>query len=131
MNWKLIVQLSIPGLFMAVATVYWIPSSIEPLFWLVIFIGVAYGIAKRCSAKYFLHGFCVSLMNCVWITGAHILFFADYVVHHPKEAAMMSQMHLPDSPRLMMLITGPVVGVVSGLVLGLFAFVASKIVKKH
>lgn len=131
MNWKLIVTLSLPGFFMAVATVYWIPSTIEPFFWLVIFAGVAYGIAKKCSAKYFLYGFCVSLVNCVWITGAHILFFADYLAHHPQEAAMMSQMPFPDSPRVMMLITGPVVGVVSGLVLGLFAFIASKIVKNH
>jgi len=30
----------------------------------------------------------------------------------------------------MMLIVGPVIGVVSGLVLGLFAFIASKLVKK-
>jgi uncharacterized membrane protein len=29
----------------------------------------------------------------------------------------------------MMLMTGPVVGVVSGIVLGLFAFIASKLVK--
>ena len=36
---------------------------------------------------------------------------------------------LPISPRLMMVLTGPVVGVVSGLVLGLFAFVASKLVR--
>jgi uncharacterized membrane protein len=29
-----------------------------------------------------------------------------------------------------MLITGPAIGVISGLILGLFAFVASKILKK-
>jgi uncharacterized membrane protein len=40
-------------------------------------------------------------------------------------------MPLPDSPRLMMLITGPVIGIISGLVLGLFAFIASKIFKKE
>jgi uncharacterized membrane protein len=42
---------------------------------------------------------------------------------------MITKMPLPDSPRLMMLIMGPVIGIISGFVLGLFAFVASKIAK--
>jgi uncharacterized membrane protein len=44
---------------------------------------------------------------------------------------MMATMPLPDSPRLMMLLTGPVVGIISGLILGLFAFVASKFVTRN
>ena len=63
MNWKLILQLSLFGLAMGLATVFLIPSK-------------------------------------------------------------------PDSPRLMMAMMGPVIGVVSGLVLGLFAFVAGKLVKR-
>src|SRR5437868_6072228 len=129
MNWKLILQLSLFGLAMGVATVFVIPSNIEPLFWLAIFIGCAVVIARRCIEKYFLHGFAVSLANCVRITSFHILLFSSYLARHPQEAAMMKTMPLPDSPRLMMLMTGPVVGVVSGIVLGLFAFIASKLVK--
>ena len=34
---------------------------------------------------------------------------------------------LPFSPRLAMVCVGPVIGVVSGLVLGLFAFIAAKL----
>lgn len=130
LNKKLIFQLSLFGLFMAIATVYWIPSNIEPVFWLVIFLICAYLIAKKCSGKYFLHGFLVSLANCVWITSAHILLYHSYISNHAQEAAMAAKMPMPDHPRLMMLIMGPIVGIVSGLVLGLFAFVASKIVKK-
>lgn len=37
MNGKLVVQLSLFGLVMAVATVWVVPSTLEPLFWLVIF----------------------------------------------------------------------------------------------
>ena len=66
----------------------------------------------------------------MWITGAHIVFAGSYLARHPNEAAMMAKMPAPDSPRLMMLMTGPVVGIVSGLVLGLFSFVAGKLVKK-
>jgi hypothetical protein len=129
MNWKFIFILSLFGLAMAVATVFFIPSTIEPIFWLVIFVICAYLIARNCSGKFFLHGFLVSLVNCVWITASHIIFFSIYIANHPKEAAMISKMPSPGSPRLMMLITGPVVGIVSGLILGLFAFFASKVFK--
>ncbi len=130
MNKKLIFQLSLFGLAMAIATVYFIPSNIEPLFWLVIFIVCAYIIAKQCTGKYFLHGLFVSLVNAVWITAAHIILFDSYIANHAEEATMMTRMPMPDAPRLMILMTGPVVGLISGLVLGLFAFIASKIIKK-
>ena len=130
LDYKLILQLSLFGLAMAIGTVFLIPSNVEPLFWLVIFGICAWIIARRCTGKYFLHGFLVSLANCVWITTAHIVLFDSYIERHPQEAAMMTKMPLPDSPRLMMLMTGPIIGIVSGLVLGLFSFVAGKIVKK-
>jgi hypothetical protein len=127
---KLIFLLSLFGLAMAILTVYVIPSNIEPIFWLVIFVVCAYVIAKKAPGKYFLHGFCVSLLNAVWITSAHMALCQPYLARHASEAAMMAKMPMPDSPRLMMLMTGPVVGIISGLVLGLFAFVAGKLVKR-
>ena len=103
MNWKLIFQLSLFGLAMGIATVFVIPSRIEPVFWLVIFVICAYVIAKRCSRGYFLH------------------------TNHRQEAAMMSSMPLPNSPRTMMALMGPVVGLASGVILGLFSVAAHKI----
>ena len=130
MNWKLILQLSLFGLAMAIGTVYWIPSSIEPILWLVIFLICAYLIAKRAPGQYFLHGLAVSLVNAIWVTGAHVGLAADYLTNHPQEVQMLASMPLPDQPRVMMLITGPIIGLISGLVLGLFAFVASRIVRR-
>lgn len=126
MNWKLILLLSLFGLAMGIATVFFIPSNIEPFFWLVIFPISAYIIAIQAPGKYFLHGLLVSIVNSVWITAAHVLLFDRYIANHAREAAMMESM--PISPRLMMVVTGPLIGVVSGLVLGLFAFIASKLV---
>ena len=128
MNWKLILSLSMFGLVMVVATVFVIPSSVEPLCWLAIFVTSAVLIAKRVPNNHFLHGLCVSLANSVWITAAHVAFFDAYIAGHEREAAMSASM---SSPRLMMVATGPVVGLVSGLVLGLFAFIASKLVKPN
>lgn len=130
MNWSLIFKLSLFGLAMAFATVYFIPSNIEPVCWLVIFIICAYLIARYCVSRYFLHGFLVSIVNSIWITVVHVSLFNAYIANHAKEAAMMSKMSAALSPRAMMAITGPCIGVISGLILGLFAFIASRTVKK-
>ncbi|HXB74843.1 MAG TPA: hypothetical protein VNY05_41820 [Candidatus Acidoferrales bacterium] len=131
MDWKLIFLLSGFGLAMAVATVFVIPPNIEPAFWLVIFLVCAYLIARSRSGvapqRLFLHGLCVSLVNSVWITAAHVLLFDQYMASHPQEAGMMTSM--PGSPKLLMVLFGPIVGSISGLVLGLFAWVAGKVVK--
>ena len=129
MNWKLIFQLSLFGLAMGIATVFLIPSKIEPAFWFVIFLISAYIIAKRRTTKLFLHGLLLGLANSVWITAAHVLLFDSYIARHAQEAAMMQSMPLPGSPRLMMTLTGPVIGLISGVVLGLFALAAGKLVK--
>ena len=128
MNWKLILQLSLFGLAMGIATVYVISSRIEPAFWLVIFLICAYAIAKRTSA-HFLHGLLLGIANSIWITAAHVLLFNRYIATHSQEAAAMQQGPLAAHPRMMMLIVGPLIGVVSGLVIGLFAFIAGKLIK--
>lgn len=131
MNWKIVFQLSVFGLIMAVATISLIPEKVEPIFWLFIFIFSAYIIAKAVGRRHFLHGFCVSLVNCIWITAAHMLFYSTYIANHPSVAKMSAEHPmLPTHPRLEMLIMGPIFGIVFGLILGLFCFIASFIVKK-
>jgi hypothetical protein len=128
MSFKLILALSTFGLFMAFATVFFIPSRIEPLCWLAIFVVCAVIIARSLVPRPFLHGLGVSIVNSVWITSAHIVFFDTYVAGHAQEAQMM----VTDSPipgRVMMLIIGPIVGLISGCVLGLFALIASKLIR--
>jgi hypothetical protein len=132
MNWKLIFQLSIFGLIMAFGTVSLIPQKFEPLFWLLIFVFCAYVIAKVCPGNYFLHGFFVSLVNCVWIVAVHIVYYKHYIANHPDMASMNKNMpaYLIEHPRLAMAVAGPIFGVASGIILGLFALIASKIVSK-
>jgi hypothetical protein len=125
-NWKLVFALSLFGLAMGIGSVFFIPPPVEPVLWLVIFLGCAYLIAKNVESRHFLHGLCLGLANSVWITAFHVAFVDTYLSHHEREAAMTAGM---SSPRLMMVLTGPVVGFVSGLVLGLFAWIASRFVK--
>ena len=130
MNWKLILTLSIFGLGMAIATVSIIPSNIEPAFWLVIFLVSAWAIGKNAPGKYFLHGFLTSLVNCVWITSIHIIMSDTYIANHPMEMEQGRKMFGDMPQKEAMAIMGPIIGIVSGIVLGLFSWAASLIFKK-
>ena len=129
MNWKLIFQLSLFGLAMGIATVFVIPSKIEPAFWLVIFLYCAYVIAKCSGGKNFLHGLLLGIANSIWITGTHILLFDRYVDGHAQEVAMTQTVPVPLSTQGKMAIIAPVFGLLFGVIMGLFAFIAGKLVK--
>ena len=132
MNWKLIFLLSLFGLAMGLATISLIPSTIEPIAWLVIFIICAYLIARYAPGRYFLHGLLVSVLNSVWITLAHFLMFYTYIASHPEYIQMTDGLPpvLAGHPRRLMFLIGPISGVIFGIILGLFAWIASKIVKR-
>ena len=131
MNWKLIFLLSLFGLAMGLVTVWFIPSSIEPLFWLGIFLISAYQIARHAPGRYFLHGFLVSVVNGIWVTIAHVSLFYAYIATHPEYIQMTETLPpaLAAHPRRMMLVIGPITGVFFGLLLGLFSWVASRFIK--
>ena len=91
----------------------------------------AFVIARNRSSRHFLHGLLVGLLNSVWVTGAHIIFFSAYIDHHPKEAAMIGSMPLPNSPRLMMALVGPLVGIVTGVIIGVLALLVGRFVQSR
>lgn len=131
MNWKLIFLLSLFGLAMSVATVYLIPSNDEGFFWLPIFVISAYLIAKNCTQNFFFNGLMVSILNSVWISLAHVILFDAYIAHHAAEAKLYLHPAIPVPPRVAVFVLGVLMfGVASGLVLGLFSFIASKLVKR-
>lgn len=131
MNWKLIFQLSFFGLIMAFGTVSLIPEKTEWIFWLVIFAFCAVVIARSAGGKYFLYGFALSIFNSIWITVVHTLFFNSYVSHHPdmSPANMGLPVYFASHPRLAMVLLALPFGIVFGVFQGLFAFIASKLVR--
>lgn len=131
MNWKLIFGLSVFGVLMAFAGVLGWVGKAEPLIWLVLFVGFAVVIARNAPGNAFAHGFLVSLLNGIWIAIIHAAFFTSYIAHNPEMMANYEKMPHPLPPRPMMLLMGPVIGAVTGLVAGLFAFIASRLVKKR
>ena len=126
MNWKRVFLLSLFGLVMGLGTVFFISSRVEPYCWLVIFLLSAWSL--RAVARPFLNGLLVGIFNSVWITAAHILFLHTYLARHPPEAAMVAQ--APISPRLLMGITGPMIGILSGAIIGVLAWIASRLLRR-
>jgi len=114
---------------MAIGTIETIPSNAEPMIWLAIFLICAFAIARNQSRRQFLHGLLLRLVNSVWITGAHIIFADIYIGHHPTEAAIMASMPLPNSPRLMMALVGPLVGIATGAMIGVLALLVGRVVR--
>ena len=130
MNWKLVFGLSLFGLAMGAITVYAVPMTMQWILWLVIFIICAYVIAKNAPGNYFLHGFLVSIVNSIWITAIHVILFAKFVANNPDVIKMNENMPFAHHPKRLMVIAGPIIVICLGLVLGLFAFIASRIVRK-
>jgi len=135
MNGRLILQLALFGLAMAIATVYVVPPGVASPLWLGIVIGSAFLIARRAPGKFFLHGFLVGLANWVSVTGTHVLLFDAYVARHGQDVAAMQAMTVPA-----MGVLAPVVGWMrrygvpvpgaSGVLIGLLAWAGSKVLRR-
>lgn len=130
MDWRLVFLLSLFGLTMAIGTVFIVPSKVEPIFWVAIFIVCAIIIARMDSTAFFVQGLLVGIVNSIWVTGAHMVLFDRYITSHPKEAGMMASMPFPNSPRVMMALVGLGIGIVSGTIIGLFAYICAQIYAK-
>jgi hypothetical protein len=135
MNKKLIFILSLLGLIMGFVTIYPVPAIGVRLFWLAVVIVFPFFIARYCSRKYFLNGLLLGLLNAAWITAAHMLFFNTYIANHQHDAELLSNIAVlfkipTGSIMIVVLARGIIVGLVSGLILGLFALIASMIMKK-
>jgi hypothetical protein len=121
MNWKLVLQLSMFGIAMGLAIVFFIPSKIEPILWLIIFVLSAYAIAQRCARLRFLNGLMVGLFDSLLKTTTHVIFFSAYLARHQQEIAMIRQITTAVSPLQLILLTSPVWGLVYGTITGLLA----------
>ena len=132
MNWKIIFALSGFGLFMSIATVYFIPSNIEIFVWLAIFGFCAWVVQKYSGNNFFWHGFLISIINCIWMTSGHLILISDYIAHHKEQKDQFDQMVVQIKwtiPQIL-LVTGIIYGLLSGLFLGLLCNIAGKLFGK-
>jgi hypothetical protein len=132
MKWTLILRLSIIGLVLALGSIFFISPNVEPLLWLAVFLYYAYAIGKGTRTWHFFHGLLLGILNSIWIVSAHVLFLTRYLAGHPREVQMIDKLHaagLAVSPRWAMSGAGIAVGVLEGIVIGVFAVIAGMMVK--
>lgn len=126
MNWKLIFLLSIIGAVMALLTISTIPSTVEPIFWLAIFVFNAFVITSRVpKGKFFAHAWFVSVVSGLWIGIIHAVFHDTYVANHADEVRQMAFMPWSESATAMVIL-GPIFGAIFGLVSGLVSMIVGR-----
>jgi hypothetical protein len=129
MNWKLVFQLAVFGIAMGLGTVFFVPSAIEPILWLIVFLLSAYTIAKRCVRLRFLNGLVVGLLDSLLKTTVHMVLYSTYVARHSQEIAMIRQMTSAVSPRLLILLSSPIWGLIYGTATGLLTLLLALFIK--
>jgi hypothetical protein len=132
MNWKLIFLLSLFGLALGVASVFTLSPTVEFVFWIAATLIIAILIARYANGKYFLHGFMVAVVNTFWVTLAQATLFYIYIASHPEYLQMVEKLPpaLADHPRRLIVYRSPIIAIISGVFVGLFAWVASKVVNR-
>lgn len=130
MNWKLIFGLTAFGILMGVLSLFGYTEGIELILWLVIAVLCAVVIAKVCSAKFFLTGLLVGLFDGVFNSILQSAFFSTYLTNNPKVATGFGPIPGGLDPRFSVLITGPFVGLLYGLFVGLLAWLAGRVFRK-
>src|SRR5262249_9645402 len=91
MRGKVVLPLSLFGAAMGAATVYVIPSYVEPWVWGGLVFVSAWVIAKYARGRYFLHGLLVGLLDAAWFTVAHIALLDRWVAGHAREVALIAR----------------------------------------
>jgi len=126
MNWTIILLLSSFGLIMGLLSIKGYTQKIEPFLWLLFGIITALVLSKNTDNKTFLHALLIGLLWGVLNGIAQSVFFDQYLANNTNLQERFKQstfMH----PRYFVLLTGPVIGLITGLVLGGLALLFKKI----
>ncbi len=129
MNWRLVISISLLGLLLAVATIYFAPSETELILWMLLFLVSAFLVARYVDENIFLHGLFTGIFIFVWITLADSFLFGKYYLNHRGEVEAISNLGMTSSVHSTLVILGPAAGLVVGSIIGVLALALSPFVK--
>ena len=118
------------GVFMGVASVLGFTSGIEGFLWLGIGLICASVIVWRAPGRSFQHGFLVGLIAGTVASLLQFLFFPTYMSNNPDLATRFFQVPGGLSARSFVLILAPIIGLVSGIVLGTVCWAVARLFGK-
>ncbi len=130
MNWKVVFLLSLSGIVIGFAGVYGLSGIAEIVVWLAVFVLFAVVIAKNRDSDYFVHALLASVVAGFWVGVVHAAFINTFVAHNPELGAGLAKIPRTSHPRLMMVVYGPFIGALAGVVAGVMAVVAGMFLKR-
>ncbi len=129
LNKKFIFQLSSLGLVLGIVDVFNSFITVTYIFSLILYIIYAYLIAKKCVGRYALHAFWVGFLSVMCEIIMQLIFFETYVSNSTAIQDLLIKVE--SSPRLALLLNSVIYGIIAGLMLVFFTFIASAILKKN
>jgi hypothetical protein len=130
MNWRLILSLSLFGIIFSIASVFGFTSGREWLAWLLIGVYSGWKFARRSHEDLFLHGFYLGILAGCFSSVVQALFVSAYLANNPRMVEALNALPQGLHPAAVVLIMGPIIGTVSGVVFGVIAIIAGKLVKR-
>lgn len=128
MHWSMIAILGALGLIMGLLSTQGLTRGIEPYLWIILGLFSATVVARAGHGRWFLHGLAIGVMWGVLNAVAASALFPHYAANNPEIMSRLDGRPAPVSPRIFFLLTGPVIGLVSGCILGLLCWCARFII---
>lgn len=130
MNWKLILLLSLSGILIGLANVYVIPAKYSAVVEMPVYLGCAYVLARVQERKHFVHGVVVGVICAILATAVRIVLVEQYLTHQYVDAAQYRKLAAESHGTItqVLMLMGVLFTILSGLVTGLFALAAGKII---
>lgn len=125
MNWLLVLLLSGFGILMGILSVSGMTKKMEPFFWLVFGFFTAFMISRNVSEKAFWHGLLVGIFWGVLRALVQSIFFTAYLKNNPSYREKYEKNKF-FAFRYYILIVGPIVGIITGSVIGGLAWLFQK-----
>ncbi len=130
MNWRLILFLSLLGIVLGIASVFGFTSGREWLAWLCIGVYSGWKFARRSREELFLHGFYLGILTGCFSSVIQALFVSAYLANNPRMVEALNALPQGLHPAAVVLIMGPIIGTVSGVLFGVLAVIIGKLVRR-
>jgi uncharacterized protein YneF (UPF0154 family) len=127
MKWGVVLELSAPGLAIGLAVVHGMGEGTMWVLWIVLRLLIALALARWVRRKHFAHGFSVGALGAGGAVLLALAMYGTYTQNHPEFLEQAGKVPSLD-PRLLLALVAVGVGIVHGLIQGVLAWIASKIV---
>lgn len=126
MNWTLLILFSLFGGIMAILSIKGYTQKIEPVLWLLFSVIVALVLAKNVEIQTFIHALVIGLSWGILNGIIQSAFFDQYLANNPRLVESFKKSTFING-KYLVLITGPMMGLLIGAVMGGMALLMRRI----